>query len=35
MKIAQLSPFIYPTVEPFVGETEACLARFAAALYRE
>ncbi len=32
MKIALLSPFIHPIVEPFVGGTEAFLARFATAL---
>jgi len=35
MKIALLSPFIHPIVEPFVGGTEAFLARFAIALKRQ
>ena len=32
LKVALLSPFIHPIVEPFVGGTEAFLARFALAL---
>jgi glycosyltransferase involved in cell wall biosynthesis len=35
MKIALLSPFIQPIVEPFVGGTEAFLACFASALRRQ
>ena len=35
MKIALLSPFIHPIIEPFVGGTEAFLARFATALSRQ
>lgn len=34
MKVALLSPFIHPIVEPFVGGTEAFLAHFAMALRR-
>jgi glycosyltransferase involved in cell wall biosynthesis len=35
MKIALLSTFIHPIVEPFMGGTEAFLARFATALSRQ
>lgn len=35
MKVALLSPFIYPIVEPFVGGTEAFLARFAMGLQQQ